>query len=97
MTGTENGLLDQNKKMAEVIKRYRILFMSLLDAKQKRYSMPPERAPPPNRIDFVSIEKEEYEGWQAVQKIIEDAAYKETAPQPTPDWRSFCATGEELG
>ena len=77
MTDVENGLLDQNKKMAEVIKRYRVLFMSLLDAKQKRYPMSKEQAGPPDRDDRVQIEKEEYERWQVVQKIIDDAAYKE--------------------
>lgn len=83
MTNTENGLLDQNKHMAEIIKRYRKLFMALLDAKQKRYPMSKEQAPPPDRIDVVSIEKEEYERWQAVQKIIDDAVYKDESRNVT--------------
>lgn len=79
MTDTEKALYEQNKKMAETILRYRKLFMSLLDAKQKRYPLSLEQAPPPDRIDLVSIEKEEYERWKAVQKIIDDAAYKDPA------------------
>lgn len=101
MTGTENGLLDQNKYMAEIIKRYRKFFMMLLDAKQKCYPMSKEQAPPPDRIDLVSIEKEEYERWQAVQKIIDDAVYKDEsrararAPDPltTPKKENAMSNG----
>lgn len=64
----------------KIITQYRELFMSLLDAKQKRYDLNPARADPPHRVDVVQIEKEEYERWQRVQKIIDDAAYKPSPP-----------------
>lgn len=67
----------QGIKLGQTVMRYRQLLMSFLDAKQKRYEMNPERAAPPDRIEVVNIEKEEYERWRKVCKIIDDAMYEE--------------------
>lgn len=70
-------LYEQNVKLGQTIMRWQQLFASLLDAKQKHYEMNPANAAPPDRIEVVNIEKEEYERWRKVCKIIDDATYKE--------------------
>lgn len=67
----------QLKKQGETILQYRKLFMSLLDAKQKRYEMNSANAIPPHQIETVNIEKEEYDRWRKVRQIIDDATYKD--------------------
>lgn len=69
-------LENEMKKLAKIVMQYRNLFMSLLEAKQKVYDVRGLNSPPSYLIETVRIEKEEYNRWLKVQKIINDAAYK---------------------
>lgn len=84
MSGIDKAMYEQNQKMGKTIMQYRELFMRLLDAKQKRYPMPKEQAPAPDRVEIMNIEKEEYERWKLVQQIIDAASYDASLPPSPP-------------